>query len=114
EVLLDRELAVDARMLEDDADVPPDRLGLGLHVVAEDVRPSGRGGQERREDAEERALAAAVRPEQREQLAPPDVEADAGGRVAVAVGPTRALDDDRGRHRVRRRRSAASSALVTR
>ena len=58
EVLLDGEPAVDARMLEDDAQPAAHGVGRAAHVVAEDARDASVRGQEGREDPEERALAA--------------------------------------------------------
>jgi hypothetical protein len=52
DVLGDGQLAVQAGMLEDDAEVPPHRLRLGLHVVPEDAGPTAGRGKERRQDPE--------------------------------------------------------------
>ncbi len=115
QVLLDRELAVDARVLEDDAELAADVVRLRADVEAADARRAGGRGKDRREDAEERALPAAVRSEQREQLALAHLERHARERLAVAVAVAKIVDLDRGaRHRDRRRRrSIASSADVT-
>src|SRR5207245_11798018 len=60
EVLRDGELAVDARVLEDDAEPAAHRVRRARHVVTEDAGGTAVGRQEGGEDTEERALAAAV------------------------------------------------------
>jgi hypothetical protein len=116
EVLLDGEEAVDARMLEDDPEPPAHRLLLARHFVSEDARGAVRDRHESREELEERALAAAVRPEEAEQLAASDPEAHAVERDARAVAVPDPFDLDRGRGQLGRRRSRSrrSSASVTR
>ena len=116
QVLLHRELAVDARVLEHDADVTAHVARRRPHVVAVHARGAGTRRQQGRQDAEERALPAAVRPEQREELSLANVEGDARERLAFAVAPAQSLDLDGGAaHSGRRlRRSTASSAAVTR
>ena len=115
QVLLDREEAVDARMLEDDAERAAHGVRLRGDVVAEDARASAARGQQRREDAKERALAPAVRPEEPEELARLDPEGNAVERDALAVAVPELLDLDRGGQCAPdRRRSLRSSASVTR
>jgi hypothetical protein len=76
DVLLARQVEVEARVLEDDPDAPPDGGRVAIEVVTGD--PDGARGlrEGRREDRDRRRLARAVRAEEREQLARPDVEAD--------------------------------------
>ena len=76
-VLQHGELLVEAGILEDNADAPADVVSLLLNVVAEDRCRSLRWRERRRKDFEERRLAAAVRAQQRKDLAPPNVETDA-------------------------------------
>src|SRR5439155_15083815 len=97
EVLLDGELAVDARVLEDDAQPAAHGVRRAPHVVAEDARDASVRGQEGCEDPEERALAAAVRPEEAEQLATRDGERRPGERLAGAEAAAQVYHLDRRR-----------------
>ena len=97
EVLLDGELAVDARVLEDDAQSAAHGVRRGPHVVAEDARDASVRGQQGCEDPEERALAAAVRPEEAEELATRDGERHPGERLARAEATAQVDDLDRRR-----------------
>ena len=81
EVLLDGELAVDARVLEDDAEPAAHRVRRARHVVTEDAGGTAVGRQEGGEDTEEGALAATVRAEETEQLAARHGERHAGERL---------------------------------
>ena len=85
QVLLDGELLVQALRLEHDADLAPHRIWL-----AGDIVPGDRGFARRRrhhggKDPEDRRLAAAVGPEQSEDLALARLEADPGQRDPLAV-----------------------------
>ena len=76
--LADREVGVDARGLQDDAD-PLLEIGLGpRRVVAEDRDLAGRPVAVALQDLDRGRLPGAVRAEQGEDLAPVDVEVDAG------------------------------------
>ena len=77
EILLDAQELVDARLLKDDAQSAPDGVGVPRHVVTEHACGTPRWLQKRRQDLEERALAAAVRPEEAEDLAARDREREA-------------------------------------
>ena len=94
EVLLDRELPVDARVLEDDAERAPHDVRLAHHVVAHDARRAPLRPEQCGEDAEERALPAAVRAEEPEHLARIHREGDAGEREALSVAVAQVLDGD--------------------
>src|SRR5581483_10202646 len=91
-VLADGELAVQAGGLEHDPDPSAHRVRLADDVVAGDRGTPAIGRQERREDAEERRLAAAVRAEEAEDLAAPDREGDAVERAPLAVGEREVFD----------------------
>ena len=69
DVLLAREVQVDARVLEDDPDVAPDGGRLAVEVVAGDGDRAAGLGQGRGQDADRGGLAGPVRPEEGEQLA---------------------------------------------
>ena len=69
EVLAHREPLVERRRLEDDAQPPPHGRRVGPHVGAEHLHRAFRGALQRRADAEQRGLAAAVGPEQRDKRA---------------------------------------------
>ena len=83
-VLADVHVREEGVVLEDDADVAPVRRRVGDVAAAEMDRP-GRGLDEAAEDAEERRLARSRRPEQRDELARRDVEADPVERAHGAV-----------------------------
>ena len=82
---------------EDVADAAADLLRLPCDVEAEDPRLAGGGQQERGEDLDRRRLAGAVRPEQAEELAGSDLEAEVDDRVDLADVPAH----DPGRDAVR-------------
>ncbi len=69
EVLAHREPLVECRRLKDDAQPSPHGRGIGPHVGAEHQHRAFRGALQRRADAEQRGLAAAVGPEQRDKRA---------------------------------------------
>jgi hypothetical protein len=81
------QLYIDARRLEDDADVAAQSSGLANSVESGDGGAAGRGNHERGKDPEQRRLAAAIRAEQSEQFGRPDLERNAiqGGAVLVAM-----------------------------
>ena len=112
-VLAHRQLDVDARRLEDDADQTTNLLRLAYHVVATDRgAPAGRGEQGG-EDPEQRGLAAAVRSEQAEDLAAPHAEREVDQRQRVAIAVTEALDRENLvlRHGARGRERAQNGTL---
>src|SRR4051812_4578660 len=100
EVLADGQLVVEAGILEHDAQERTRGRGVGDEVPLEDRRRAGRRRERHREDAEKGALAAAVRPEEAEQLAFRDGERDvveraARGRLAgLGILVDEALHDD--------------------
>jgi hypothetical protein len=60
---------VDGGVLKDDADAGPDALRLAADVGADDAGFAPVWGEERRQDADQRRLAGAVRAEERKELA---------------------------------------------
>ena len=95
QVLRGRQVAVERRVLEDEADVAADVVALADDVVAGDVgAAAGRLG-ERAEHVDRRRLAGAVGAEEAEDLAAGDVEADAAHGLDLAEGLSEVLDVDR-------------------
>ena len=92
--LLDRELRKERRRLELDADARLDPLRMPGHVLAEDGQASGVRRPEALEHLDRRRLAGPVRAEEPEDLAPPDLEADAIDSPDVAIRLAHVLDDD--------------------
>ena len=76
DVLLARQVGVEARLLEDDADLSSDGRRVEIEVVAGDGDGATRLGEGRRQDRDGGRLAGAVRAEEGEQLAGCHVEAD--------------------------------------
>ena len=76
DVLLAREVLVDARVLEDDPDVATDGRRVPVEVVAGDRDRPARLAERRRQDRDRRRLARPVRAEEGEQLTRSYVEAD--------------------------------------
>jgi multiple sugar transport system substrate-binding protein len=102
DVLLGREVLVQTRFLEDDADLAPHRRRPGRQVVAGDADAATGRGEGGGQDGDGRRLAGAVGAEQGEEGAGRDVEADAVD--GVGLGALVALDqvadlDDRGHGR---------------
>ena len=85
DVLLGGQVQVEAGPLEDDPDPPAHRAGFGHDVVAVDRRAAAGRRERGGEDRDRRGLAGAVRAEQREELAGPDVEGDAVDGVALGL-----------------------------
>ncbi len=83
QVLVDREVLVEREALRDEAE---------RHVVPDEA--AGRRLEEARDDPEERRLAGAVRPDEREQLAARDLEIEAAQRRAAAEAPDELLGAD--------------------
>src|SRR6185369_15320469 len=98
EVLLDGEGFVEALRLENHADMLADFRRITLDVEAGDDGVAVGGHHHGGENAEEGGLAAAIRPQQAEDLALLYLEADIreGHTVAVAVGKVLNLDHNPG------------------
>ena len=88
EVLLDREVGVEAEALRHVGDAVLDRLGVAGDRDAGEDRVAGGGPQHAGEHAQRRGLAGAVRPDEAEQLAAADLEAQIldRGQLAEAAG----------------------------
>ena len=97
EVLDDRELGVEARVLENHPDALSDGVRIPQGVPAQERDPSAGGGHERGEDLEQRGLPAAILAQDAENLAPADGERDPFQRDVRAIGVVEILGDDRGR-----------------
>ncbi len=85
QVLLRRELDVDALGLEDHADVAPNQRRLARDIVSHDQGATARRQHQSRENAEGCGLAAAVGAEQTENLRGANIERHTGQRDAIAV-----------------------------
>ncbi len=72
EIFADRQLAVETWMLKHDAKPPPNRGGFAGQVVAEEARAARLNRRQRREQFEQRGLAAAVGSEKTENFAARD------------------------------------------
>ena len=83
EVLLGGQVAVERRVLEDEADVAADVVALAHHVVAGDLRAPARRLGERAEHVDRGGLAGAVRTQESEHLAGLDGERDAADGLDV-------------------------------
>ena len=97
EILAHPQFLVEARRLENDADPAAQRAG-----VAEQIEPQNGGRaaawpNERRQNAEKRGLAAAVRSEQAKDLARRDAKRDVIEREAIAVAMSQLVSDECGR-----------------
>src|SRR5439155_15748974 len=73
---------------------PAHRAGLAECVVAEDARTAAVREQERRQQADQRRLARAVRAEDRDAFAARDVEAHSAQRFDAAASLTPAVTPD--------------------
>ena len=94
EVLRDGQPLVEGGLLEDDAEPLPDVRRLRGHVQAEDARRALARAEQRREDAEEGGLPAAVGAEEAEERARRHAQRHTPERdvVAVAVRDVRDVD----------------------
>ena len=92
QVLMHRELVVEARVLEDDTEVAADRGRCEVQGIAEDVGRASGCWHQRRQDFEECGLAATVGPEQSEDLAARDAEAHVVECDARSVHVAEVLD----------------------
>ena len=86
EVLAPRELAVERRVLEDQADARANRALILANIETGDLRDSRGGSDQRAKDADGRRLAGAVRAQETEDLAGMDVKVDASHGLDLAVG----------------------------
>ncbi len=87
-----REVRVERRVLEDEADVAAHRRALAHDVEARDARLALARVRERAEDLDRGRLARAVRPQEAERLAGVHGQVEAANRLDVAV----ALDQPAG------------------
>ena len=85
EILPGSELDVYALRLENHADVATQSSGLANRVESRDDRRTGRRHHQRRENPEQRRLAAAIWPQQAEQFRWLDIEGNAIERCAIFV-----------------------------
>ena len=93
----DGHLRVGRRALGQEAQSPPRRHAVGLHVVAADAGGAGGRDHEAGEHPHRGGLAGAVRPEEAEHLAARHVEGDVvdGGEAAESLGQPVDLDQHR-------------------
>src|SRR5262249_3115357 len=92
---------VEVNFLRHDADAGLRHLELALDVVAEHAHLTRGLAHERGNDADQRGLARAVRPEQREEIALLDVEVDAFQRLHTILIGLDEPADGQGIHRAR-------------
>jgi hypothetical protein len=97
QVLLDREVAVEKRLVSQVSQPAADPPCLARQLAAEDLGRPPAGTQQRREDAQKRRLAGAVGAEDDEGLAGGEGETYVAQRGAVAVVAPQARELDRGR-----------------
>src|SRR6202166_1419134 len=95
EVLAHGQLAVESRMLKHDTEPPPYPGRLAREIVPEHPRAPRLNRRERRQQLEERALAAAVGPEKTENLAARNGEAHIQERLAIAIAKAKRARLDR-------------------
>ncbi len=96
EVFVGGEFEIDARGLEDDADVAAQRSGLANGVEAGDGGAAGGGDHEGGKNAEQSGLAAAVRAEKAEKFGGVNLEGDAIERGAVLITVDEIANDNDG------------------
>jgi hypothetical protein len=96
QVLRGGQVAVERRVLEDEADVAADVVSLAHDVVAGDARAARGGAREGAEHVDGRRLAGAVGSEEPEDLAGGDLEAHAPHGLDLAEGLLEVGDLDRG------------------
>ena len=101
EVLLDTEVGIQREAAGHITDLAPQRPEISNDVAAEHACAPRVGDDERREDAEERRLAGAVRPDEAEQLTRVDREGDVveRDRLLVSFDHPLGADGDRLGHR---------------
>src|SRR2546428_705666 len=96
QVLLDRQVAVEAEGLRDVADARLERRHVAAEIVAEDGRLAGLDLEEPGQRAQERRLPGAVGPDDAHDLAPLEHEVDAGERAPAAVALLEGAQADHG------------------
>src|SRR5262245_25410523 len=89
-----RQLRVDAHGLRREAERAADRQRLAREARTEDAGVAAAGSEERGQHRQGRRLAGAVRAEQTEELAPPDLEIDPPDRLDCAIVVRQSLDLD--------------------
>ena len=85
-------------MLEHDAQPSPHRAGIAGQVVTEEARAASLNRSQRREQFEQRGLAAAVGSKETENLASCDRKGYVVERLAIAVAKAESARVDRGGH----------------
>jgi hypothetical protein len=95
QVLLGGEVAVERRVLEDEADVAPDVVALAHDVVAGDARAARRRLGQRAQHVDGGRLPGAVGPEEAEDLPGRHLEADTAHGLDLAKGLAQVVDLDR-------------------
>src|SRR5208282_4878172 len=95
EILADRQLAVETRMLKDDAKAAAHRGGLAREIVAEQARAARLNRRQRREQFEQRGLAAAVGSEEAEDFAAGNRERHVSESLPIAVAKAKRIRLDR-------------------
>ncbi len=96
QVLAGGELAVEQRLVAEQADAPAHLPGLLGQRGAEHADGTGVRSQERREHAQQRALAGPVWSEHHERLALTQRQRDIRERLALAEVPSEPFDEERG------------------
>src|SRR2546428_360123 len=96
QVLLHREIAVQRRLLEDEADAATGLEVIAYDVVSGDTRRAPSGTQQRGEQMDGGRLAGAVGPEEPEELALPHLEVEVVERADRAEVFAEAAGFDRG------------------
>ncbi len=96
QVLGHRELLVEARGLEDDAEPLANRLRLPAEIESQDANVARLNGNQRRQEAEEGRFAAAVGTQKDEDLAQLDLQANSRQRPPRAVMMLEIRNLDRG------------------
>src|SRR2546428_13376325 len=93
-VLPRREVAVETRILEHDAEAPPHLRLVRGGIEPVELERAARGPQQGREHLDGGGLPGAVRTEEREDLAGSDAEGDIGDRRDLPERPDDVLDSD--------------------
>src|SRR5262249_2798158 len=97
EVLAPAEIGIACALVPDVPDEAARRRRSPAGVLAEALQRAATGTQQRRQDAQQRRLAGAVRPQQHEQLARLDREIDAGEHGDATEVAPQAPSEDGGR-----------------
>ena len=99
ERLAEREVAVEERVMADEADPPPDPPRLAGQLRVEDADGARARAKERREDPQQRRLAGAVRAEDGERGATPEAQRYIAEHRPLVELAGEAVDGDRGARR---------------